>query len=573
MKVKVFMVLLFLILACKNSEKESEEVSIKEPPESKYGCAPQVTDADWYKSDNKAPLFDGLDAVKYPIQTESAEAQKYFNQGLVLAYGFNHAEAARSFYYATRVDPECAMCYWGYAYVLGPNYNAGMEDDNYQRAYEAIQKAKEIGSDSEKERALINAMAQRYVKEPVEDRSDLDIAYSQAMKKVYQQYPDDENIASIYAESIMNLHPWDLFDKQGKPKEWTPEIVGLLENILKKNPKHPGANHFYIHAVEASNTPDRANAAAKAFDDGLVSGSGHLVHMPSHVYIRTGEYHKGTVANIRAVEVDSIYVSACHAQGAYPLAYYPHNYHFLAATATLEGNSEWAMIGANKLSEHVHPDLMKEPGWGTLQHYYSIPLYVEVKLGRWNELINSEFNTYDLPYLKAVKEYAQGMAYMANNDLENASIKLKNLENLSEDESLEDVTIWEINSVSTLMQIAKRVLKAEILANQEKYDESIALLKEAVEIEDSLNYDEPPDWFFSVRHHLGAVQIEAGKYKDAIATYEEDLRRLPKNGWAQHGMRLAYENLNDQENVKRMDQLISKSWKGADIEINSSRIK
>ncbi|MCP9200972.1 tetratricopeptide repeat protein [Gramella sp. GC03-9] len=573
MRPLIYTLAILLFFSCKNSENEPEEILIKEAPESRYGCAPQVTDTDWYKSDNKAPLFEGLDAVDYPIETNNPEAQKYFNQGLVLAYGFNHAEAARSFYYATKLDPECAMCYWGYAYVLGPNYNAGMEDDNYERAFEAIQKAKKAGSGSEKEMALINAMYERYEADPVEDRTQLDQAYSQAMKKVHQKYPEDENIAAMYAESIMNMHPWQLFDKQGNPEPWTPEIVGLLENILKKNPDHPGANHFYIHAVEASSTPERANASAKAFDDGLVPGSGHLVHMPSHVYIRTGEYHKGTVANIKAVEADSIYVTKCHAQGAYPLAYYPHNYHFLAATATLEGNSEWAMIGANKLSEHVHPDLMKEPGWGTLQHYYAIPLYVQVKLGRWNDLVNSEFKTYDLPYLEAVKNYAQGMAYMANNDLDNANKKLKNLENLAEDESLEEVSIWEINSVSTLMQIAKRVLKAEILANQEQFEESIALLKEAVEIEDSLNYDEPPDWFFSVRHHLGAVQIEAGNYQEAITTYNEDLNRLPKNGWAQHGMKLAYEYLNDVDNVKKMDQLIASSWKGADIEINSSRIK
>lgn len=573
MKTKIFILLAFLIFSCKNAEKETESQVIQKSPESKYNCAPQVTDREWYNSDNKAPLFDGLDAINYPVETDNPEAQKYFNQGLLLAFGFNHAEAARSFYYATKLDPECAMCYWGYAYVLGPNYNAGMEDDNYQRAYEAIQKAKKAGSTSQKEMALIHAMEKRYAAEPVEDRSSLDEAYTKAMKEVHQKYPDDENIAAIYAESIMNQHPWDLFDKQGNPKKWTPEIIGLLENILEKNPRHPGANHFYIHAVEASNTPERANASAKAFDEGLVSGSGHLVHMPSHVYIRTGEYHKGTLANIRAVEADSIYVTQCHAQGAYPLAYYPHNYHFLAATATLEGNSEWAMIAANKLSQYVHPDLMQEPGWGTLQHYYSIPLYVQVKLGQWDKLINSEFKTYNLPYLQAVKHYAKGMAFMANNDLKAAKEHLSKLEELAKDKSLEEVTIWDINSVSTLMQIASRVLKAEILANEEKHNESIALLKEAVEIEDSLNYDEPPDWFFSVRHHLGAVQIEAGKYQNAIATYEQDLKKLPKNGWAQHGLRLAYEYLNDDKNVRKTDELIKQSWKGADIEINSSRIK
>ena len=572
MKTPIFIVLLFILFSCKNSEKEPEVISKKEP-ESKYGCAPQVTDKEWYTSNNKAPLFDGLDAINYPIITDNPEAQKYFNQGLLLAYGFNHAEAARSFYYATKLDPECAMCYWGYAYVLGPNYNAGMEDDNYERAYEAIQKANELGSESEKEKVLINAMATRYVEDPVEDRSDLDQNYSDELKKAHQKFPDDENIATLYAESLMNLHPWQLYDKEGNPEEWTPEIVGLLENILKENPQHPGANHFYIHAVEASSTPERANSSAKAFDDGLASGAGHLVHMPSHVYIRTGEYHKGTVANLRAVEADSIYVTKCHAQGAYPLAYYPHNYHFLAATATLEGNSEWAMLGAQKLSEHVHPDLMKEPGWGTLQHYYTIPLYVQVKLGRWDEILNSDFKTYDLPYLKAVKHYAQGMAFMAKKDLNNARKHLSELERLADDKSLEEVTIWDINSVSTLMQIAKRVLKSEILASEENYKESIAILKQAVDIEDSLNYDEPPDWFFSVRHHLGAVQIEAGQYRDAIATYEADLKKLPKNGWAQHGLRLAYENLNDGENVRKTDELIKQSWKGADIQINSSRIK
>lgn len=574
MKTRLLLLTIFiLLLSCKEKQETKEETNVNTTQSSKYNCAPQVTDAEWYTSDNKAPLFEGLDAIDYPIQTKDPDAQKYFNQGLILAYGFNHAEAARSFYYATKLDSACAMCYWGYAYVLGPNYNAGMEADNYQRAYQAIQKAKELNSASAKERALINAMAERYVKEPVENRADLDQAYSKAMKKVYQKFPDDENIAAIYTESLMDLHPWDLYDKEGKEKEWTPEIVGLLENIIRKDPKHPGANHFYIHATEASSNPERANTSAKLFDEGLVSGSGHLVHMPSHVYIRTGEYHKGSLANIAAVKTDSLYVTMCHAQGAYPLAYYPHNYHFLAATATLEGNSKWAMLAANKLSEDIYPELMKEPGWGTLQHYYSIPLYVQVKLGKWDQLINSNFKTYDLPYLQAIKHYARGMAFTAKNELDKAKIELAQVERLSQNESLKEITIWEINSVETLIEIAQRVLKGEILASEKKYDESIAVLKEAVEIEDSLNYDEPPDWFFSVRHHLGAVQTEAGKYKDAITTYKEDLKKLPKNGWAQTGMRLAYEKLGDKENVSKTEKLLEESWAHSDIKISNSRIK
>ena len=381
-----------------------------------------------------------MDAIDYPITTKNKLVQRYFNQGMVLAYGFNHAEAARSFYYATKLDPDCAMAFFGYAYVLGPNYNAGMEDDNYKRAYDAIQTAKKLSlNGTEKEKAFINALAIRYSPKPPEDRSQLDIDYSRAMKALYERYPNDTEISALYAESIMNLHPWDLFDKEGNPKEWTPAIVTLLEKLIAKNPKHPGAHHFYIHAVEMSNAPERSNVSAKAFDDGLVPGAGHLLHMPSHVYIRTGEYHKGTLSNIRAVEADSTYVTLCHAQGAYPLAYYPHNYHFMAATATLEGNSHWAMIGANKVSEHVHPEIMKEPGWGTLQHYYVIPYYVAVKLGKWDHILKMDLKTYDLKYPEAIKHYAQGMAYLRTNNLNKAKTELSKIETLAQDESLKDV--------------------------------------------------------------------------------------------------------------------------------------
>ncbi|WP_274474638.1 tetratricopeptide repeat protein [Mangrovimonas aestuarii] len=575
MKITVTIIcILLLAFGCKQEKKDSTPNTKTQEIASKYSCAPATTDTLWYSTNSKAPLFDGLDAINYPISTNNPEAQKYFNQGLVLAYGFNHAEAARSFYYATKLDPDCAMCYWGYAYVLGPNYNAGMEPDNYERAFKAIQKAKSLAENaSQKEKDLINAMSRRYVEIPPEDRSSLDKAYSETMKLVSKTYPDDLDIKTMYVESLMDLHPWDLFDKKGKPKPWTGEIVNTLEEIIEKNPKHPGAHHFYIHAVEASNTPERAYASANVFDKGLVSGSGHLVHMPSHVYIRTGDYHKGTLANINAVKVDSTYVTLCHAQGTYPLAYYPHNYHFMAATATLEGNSKWALVGANKVSEHVHPEIMKTPGWGTLQHYYVIPYYVNVKLGKWDDILNSDLKTYDLPYPTAVRHYARGMAFLGKNDIDSAKKELNELEKLSANENLKEVTIWDLNSVYTLMQIARRILKAEILASQKHFDDSIVLLKEAAAIEDQLNYDEPPDWFFSVRHHLGAVQLEAGKYKNAIKTYNQDLKRLPKNGWAQHGLKIAYQKLNDQENLSIIEASIKESWAHADIEITSSRIK
>lgn len=564
-------IVLSIIFSCKKETPKKEEAVIGK---NSMGCAPQTVDAKWYTSDNKAPLFKGMDVIHYPITTKNPEAQKYFDQGLALAYGFNHAEAARSFYYATKLDPECAMCFWGFAYVLGPNYNAGMEPDNYQRAYKAIQQAIKLQDKiTDKEKALINALAKRYVAEPLEDRSKLDIAYSDGMKEVNAKFPDDININALYAESVMDLHPWDLYEKNGKPKPWTPEIVALFEKILKKDPKHIGANHFYIHAVEASTTPERGNASAKFFDDGYAASFGHLVHMPSHIYIRTGEYHKGTLANINACKVDSSYVTMCHAQGAYPLAYYPHNYHFMSGTATLEGNSKWAMIGANETANHVHPKTMIEPGWSTLQHYYVIPYYVAVKFGKWDDILKMKLVSDTLKYPKAVSHYAKGMAYLGKNDLRKAKAELMRLEVLVYDKSLEKMTIWEINSMHSIVEIAAKVLKAEILASERNYTQSIHLLQKAVAIEDGLNYNEPPDWFFSVRHHLGAIQIEAGRYDDAIKTYQEDLKRLPKNGWAHHGLKLAYEKLHNKAKATEMEQLISKSWATADIKIATSRIK
>ncbi|NMH88674.1 tetratricopeptide repeat protein [Flavivirga algicola] len=557
-----------LFFSCKKNNEQPKEFISKTTTSSKYTCIPLVTDAEWYKKDNIAPLLKGYDAVDYKITTQNALVQRYFNQGMTLAYGFNHAEAARSFYYATKLDPDCAMAYWGYAYVLGPNYNAGMEDDNYERAYEAIQKAKALSKNAtEKERKFIDAMALRYAPEPPEDRTELDTKYSEAMKVLYDQHPEDTEISALYAESLMNLHPWDLNEKDGTEKPWTVEIVTLLEKLIAQNPKHPGAHHFYIHAVEASTTPERSNISAKAFDDGLVPGSGHLLHMPSHTYIRTGEYHKGTLSNIAAVEADSAYVIACHAQGAYPLAYYPHNYHFMAATATLEGNSHWAMIGANKVSEHVHPEIMKQPGWGTLQHYYTIPYYVAVKFKKWDTILNMKLKTYDLKYPKAIRHYAEGMAYLGKGDINKAKAELIELEALAKDETLNEVTVWDINSVYDLVKIAEKVLKAEIMAHEGDLKASIVLLKDAVKMEDALNYNEPPDWFFSIRHHLGRIYTLNGQKKLAIELYLEDLDRLPKNGWAYHGIKVAYETLNDKENAERYTILFKESWKHADFEL------
>jgi len=540
---------------------------------SQYGCAvPDVSDSNWYKSVKKAPLFSGLDGLDFSVSTTNAEAQKYFNQGLMLSFGFNHAEAARSFFEAARQDADCAMCWWGFAYVLGPNYNAGMEKDNFIRAYEAVQKAKNLSQKAtQKEKDLIEALASRYAKDTSIARPKLDSAYALAMRKVYKKYPDDVTIASLFAESLMDLHPWNLFNKDGSAQPWTAEILAVLEKAIKQQPRHPGANHFYIHATEMSAKPEAAQKSADLLRD-LVPGSGHLVHMPSHTYIRMGRYHDGVLTNQKAVQIDSLYTVACHAQGAYPLAYFPHNYHFIAACATLSGESKAAVEGANQTSAHAHKTLMRDPAWATLQHYYSIPWFVSVKLGRWDDIAKAKAPDEDLKYPTVIWHYAQGMAKLSKNDLGKARAHLAEMKKLMKDPAMKDLTIWGINNVSDICEIASKTLEGEILAKEKKFAESIKLLRTAVAKEDALNYDEPPDWFFSVRHHLGAVLIAAGKPGEAVKVYKEDLKTYRENGWALAGLMAAYEKLGDKKLHADAKRRYETAWKHADIKINSSRM-
>ena len=535
-------------------------------------CAPKISDTDWYNSSKKAPLFKGLDGINFEISTNSPEARKYFLQGLMLSYGFNHAEAARSFYETIRQDSTCAMGYWGYALVLGPNYNSAMEDDNIERAYTAVQKALQLSEENTgKERDLIVALSKRYKEDPGPSRTQLDINYANAMREVHQKYPDDDNLAVLYVESLMDLHPWDLWEKNGEPKPWTPEIVGTLETILKRSPEHAGAAHFYIHAVEASHTPERALPQADLLRD-LVPGAGHLVHMPCHIYIRTGKYHEGTLANLRAVKVDGDYVETCHAYGVYPLAYFPHNYHFMAATATLEGNKEIAMMASQKVHELTDKTVMEMPGWTTLQHYYTIPYYVMVKFGMWDEIEKERMPAAGLKYPVAILHYAKGMAALGKGNVSLAEEHLEKLSKVASDPALKDFSIWEINSADDILYIAENVLQGEILAKKKLYDQAISYLEKAVAGEDRLNYNEPPDWFFSVRHNLGAVLLESGQFAKAKEVYLEDLKNYRDNGWALIGLTEALKSLGEEENAMATQQKFDKAWQFSDTPIHASRI-
>jgi tetratricopeptide (TPR) repeat protein len=562
-----------LLFSCNKRPDNKNEAATAKPVTANYSCAtPATTDTLWYSSGKKAPLFKGLEGLHFPITTKNKESQRYFDQGLMLSFGFNHAEAARSFFEATRQDSKCAMNYWGFAYVLGPNYNGGMEKDNFQRAYKAVTKAKSLASScSQKEKDLIEALSQRYSNDTNVVRTMLDSAYAVAMRKVYRKYPNDVTIGSLFAESIMDMHPWNLWNKDGTAQPWTPEIMTVLKKGIQLEPKHAGANHFYVHATEMSKHAEDALYSADLLRT-LVPGSGHLVHMPSHTYIRIGRYHDGVVTNQKAVAVDSLYLEACHAQGAYPLGYYPHNYHFIAACATLDGESKAAMEGAIKTANHAHKKLLRDPAWATLQHYYTIPWYVEAKLGLWDDIQHSKAPEKDLKYPLVVWHYAQGMAMLSKNNTVEAKKHLDAMRKIMTDTKIKDLTIWGINNVYDLCTIASKVLEGEINAKDKKYNVAIALLKEAVHQEDALNYDEPPDWFFSVRHHLGAVLIDTGQYKAAVKVYEEDLQNYPKNGWALKGLMNAYDKLGDKKKYNEMTSLFETAWKYADITISSSRI-
>jgi tetratricopeptide (TPR) repeat protein len=538
-----------------------------QPP---HCAATKVTDVDWYTSGKKAPLLDGLDGISFTITTSKEMALKYFRQGLMLSYGFNHAEAARSFYEAIRIDSNCAMCYWGYALVLGPNYNGGMEADNYDRAYRAAQEAlSKSAACTPKEKDLIAALTKRYSKVAPEDRSPLDTAYANAMRQVYEKYKGDVDVVTLFAESLMDLHPWDLYDRKGNPKTWTPEIVATLKAAIALSPRHAGANHFYIHAVEASRAPQDAEASADLLRD-LVPGAGHLVHMPSHIYIHTGRYHEGSLSNQDAVKADKDYFTSCHAQGVYPLAYFPHNYHFLAACATLEGNGDLAMDAARKVADYSDKELMAKPEWATLQHYSTIPYFVAVKFGRWDEIL--KMPEPELNYPKLIYHYARGFAGIGKGDPARAEEELNLVKMLLDDPTLKELTIWGINSLYSIAEIAQVVLEGELRGFQGNYPDAISLLNRAVMLEDGLNYDEPPDWFFSVRHNLGALLIEAGQYQDALIILQEDLAIYPANGWALAGLSDAAGRSLNKERAAYYKKQFDEAWIYADTPIVTSRI-
>ncbi|HHP7231735.1 MAG TPA: hypothetical protein ACFCUY_12865 [Xenococcaceae cyanobacterium] len=519
-----------------------------------------------------APLFTGMGTHHHPITTDSPQAQRYFDQGLVLAYGFNHAEAARSFREAIKLDADCAMCHWGLAYVLGPNINVPMADEAILESYQAINQALQLGSNSSPlEQAYIAALAERYTDKVVADRSVLDRNYAKAMQQVVENYPDDLDAATIYAEAVMDTTPWNYWTEAQQPKPEIQAVLTTLESVLRGNPNHPGANHLYIHALEAMH-PEKAIAAADRLGT-LVPGSGHLVHMPSHIYVRVGRYHDAVVANQKAIAVDRDYITQCHAQGVYPLAYVPHNHHFLWFAAILEGNSKLAIAAGKNVANMVDPQMMREPGMGTLQHFYAVPLYSLVRFGKWQEILATPQPELDLKYPTGVWHYARGLAYTATGKLPQAKQELQALTTLAKDPELASVTIWDLNTTQNLLQIATKVLAGEIDAKQENYDSAIAHLTQAVQLEDALNYNEPPDWSTPTRQYLGALFLAAQRPTEAEQVYRQDLAIYPNNGWSLWGLAQSLQLQGKAAAAKAVQQQFNSAWQYADVKLTTSQLQ
>ena len=519
----------------------------------------------------EAPILKNIGDYRVDVTTKAEYAQLFFNQGIIMANGFNHAEAERSFRESIRQDSTFAMGYWGIAYVLGPNYNSGGENMGaINDIKNAVKNAVRFGRNSSPwEMAVIKAIQ---IKFPVDSLTTDHEGYSVSMKAACSEFPENDFVATLYAESIMNLHAWDFYaKKRGEPRPWTSELLEVLEKAISINPKNPLSNHLYLHATEAGPGVEKALASAERLKT-LVPSAGHLVHMPSHIYINTGDYHEGSIANEQAVIADSIYIAECKSQGVYPQYYYPHNYHFLAATAAFEGRGSKSIEAAYKTVNILDKKYFREAGYETVLHYATIPMHVLVKFEQWEKILASPKPEDDLAYPKAIWHYARGMAYANLNKPTEAQNELDSLNKLSESEDVKRIIIWSINPAEQVCKIASNVLEAELLTKNGNYKSAIELLKQAIQLEDGLNYNEPPDWFFSVRHLLGDALMNYKDYVGAEKIYREDLTYWPKNGFALNGL---YESLKGQNKTKEAEDIKKQfdiAWKYADSQLKYSRI-
>src|SRR5262252_2783357 len=513
-----------------------------------------------------APRLQKLGDHKFPVSTKNAQAQLFMNQGLNLSYAFNHAEAGRAYREAERLDPNLAIAYWGEALALGPNINAPMSPDSEAPALEAIQKAIALKAKaSPREAALIDALKYRYTGKAAERRAN-DVAYADAMRKVHLQFPADDDISMLYVESVMDLRPWGYWTKDGTPYERTSEIVALTEKVIAHNSQHPGALHLYIHLMEAYQA-DKAEAAADRLLT-LMPAAGHMVHMPAHIYQRVGRYADAARSNVMAIAADEDYISQCRAQGLYPMAYYPHNLHFLWFASTAEGNSKVAIAAARKAASRVDDDTLKAVP--LLAGFRVVPYYALTRFGKFDEMLQEPEPPATAAYLHGMWNYARGTAFLGNGQINEAEQELAKLTETLKDKSL-DHPLFSPNTGLNVMTIAQEVLAGNIDAAKKNYDSAVSHLERAVRFEDALVYTEPAEFHYPPRQALGAALLEAGRNAEAETVYWEDLRRNKENGWSLFGLMQALKAQGKNDDAALIEARFKKAWAKADVTLSSSR--
>ena len=516
-----------------------------------------------------APLFEDLGTYHRPITTKSELAQRYFNQGFRLVYGFNHSEAIRAFKEVIRLDPDCAMGYWGVALALGPNINDPMPTERGKEAFEAIQQAiAPARYAGDHERAYIEALATRYAADPEKaDRAELDKTYAEAMRSLHQRYAHDLDAATLFAASLMNVRPWDYWTPDSQPKDGTLELVAALESVLERNPDHIGAIHYYIHAVEASSQPERALPYARRLA-AQIPGAGHLVHMPSHIYNRVGLYEDAGDSNARAVEVDEAYIEKEQPQGIYPMMYYPHNIDFLWSARQMSGRSAEAIEAARRLAARTNPDVarMVPP----LEGWTAMPLCALVRFGKWNDVLSEPQPPEDLVYMTAIWHYARALAFIAKDKVEDAKKEQAQLQAVAK-RIPEGRMMMGRNVATKLLSIASNVVAGELAAKQGSTDEAIKYLEEAAQVQDTLAYNEPPAWYYPVRQNLGAVLLATGKNAEAEQVYRKDLEQYPDNGWSLYGLSQSLSAQGKKKDAKAVEAEFQKAWDKADVKLTASR--
>jgi tetratricopeptide (TPR) repeat protein len=509
-----------------------------------------------------APRLQNLGNHTFKVTTSSDRAQLFMNQGLNLAYGFNHAEAFRAFAEAARLDPSCAMAHWGQALVLGPNINAPMNPDDEPRALAAVQKALELRSGAtEREQDYIEALSKRYTGKAA-DRQAADRAFAHAMSELVEDYPGDLDARTIYAEALMDLRPWNYWTRDGQPYDETREIQKSLAHVLQENPNHPGALHYWIHLWEPTDTPERAEAEADRLLT-LMPGAGLVVHRPAHIYMRVGRHADVVSSNRLAVQADEDYIAQCRAQGLYPLGYYPHNIHFIWMGATASGQRQVALEAARKVAASIPAEALGSVP--ILQGFLVVPYWAMVRFGEWDEILADKGPRHDTVFTRGAWRYARAMALIAKNRLREADGELARLRTLVSDPSLKGQVTFSTNTGYAVLRIAPEVVAGEIAARRRQWNTALLHLERAVRYEDALIYQEPADWHAPVRQNLGAVLLAARRPDEAEAVYWEDLRKNPGTGWALYGLLRALKAQGKTDDAAVVESRFKEAWKDSDV--------